>query len=101
MAVLYRRGTILLVADVPDQNGRNNKDRHVILLNDLDSADASFDGVAVTGSFAFPLPATSVKLRWHRQGTGQTGLNKPSVAECTWIVTATPADIVLKTMPVN
>lgn len=68
----------------------------MVLLNDLDSSHTIFHGVAVTGSFTHPLPATSVSLTWHRQGRGQTGLNKPSVAVCTWIVTATPADIILK-----
>lgn len=93
MAVVYRRGAVLFVAQVPDTNGVNHKDRHVVLLNDLDSADAVFFGVAVTGTIPNPLPATSVPLPWHRQGRCQTGLNKPCVAECTWIVTATPADI--------
>jgi hypothetical protein len=74
----------------------NHKDRHVVLLNDLDSADTLFNGVGITGTFAHPLPPTSVSLMWHRQGRAQTGLNKPSVAVCTWIVTATPADILLK-----
>lgn len=96
MGIVHRRGTILLVSQVPDPNGLNHKDRHVVLLNDLDSADNMFSGVAVTGTFDHPLPATSVSLSWHRQGRGQTGLNKPSVADCTWIVTATPDDIILK-----
>ena len=96
MAILHRRGTILLVSQVPDQNGGNHKDRHVVLLNDLDSSHTIFHGVAVTGTFTYPLPPTSVSLPSHRQGRGQTGLNKPSVAVCSWIVTATPADIILK-----
>jgi hypothetical protein len=62
VAIVYRRGTILFVSQVPDQNGVNHKDRHVVLLNDLDSADTVFDGVAITGTFTHPLPPTSVSL---------------------------------------
>ena len=48
MALLAQRGTILLVSQVPDKNNVNHKDRFVVLVRDLDSADAVLYGVAVT-----------------------------------------------------
>jgi hypothetical protein len=93
VALLYPRGTILPIAQVPDRNNVNPKDRFVVLVRDLDDADPFLIGVAVTGTFTFPLPATSVRLPYHRQGRSQTGLTKDSVAESTWVVLATPQEI--------
>jgi hypothetical protein len=94
VAKKYPRGTIVLVSQVPDQNNVNPKDRFVVLVRDLDDTDSHVYGVAVTGTFTLPLPPTSVRLPYHRQGRCKTGLNKDCIADCTWIVVATPADII-------
>jgi mRNA-degrading endonuclease toxin of MazEF toxin-antitoxin module len=96
VALLFQRGTIVLVEQVPDPNGGNHKDRPVILINDLDTADTVFHGVGVTGTFKLPLPPTSINLPYQRQGKCKTGLTKPCIAMCTWIVTATPGEIMHK-----
>ena len=93
MALKYPRGTILLVSQVPDKNGVNPKDRFVVLIRDFDDADTLAYGVAVTGTFNLPLPATSVRLPYQRQGRCKTGLNKDSIADCTWIVVAASQDL--------
>jgi hypothetical protein len=92
VALKYQRGTILLVSQVPDKNGVNPKDRFVGLVRDFDDTDTLAYGVAVTGTFTLPLAATSVRLPFHRQSRCKTGLNKDSVADCTWVVVATPRD---------
>jgi hypothetical protein len=94
VAIKYARGTIIFVAQVPDPNNANPKDRRVILIRDFDESDPHIYGVAVTGTFTFPLPPTSVRLPYHRQGRCKTGLTKDCVADCTWIVVATPAEII-------
>lgn len=93
MAIKYSRGRVLLVSQVSDKNGVNPKDRFIVLIRDYDEADPLVYGVAVTGTFDFPLPPTSVRLPYHRQGRCKTGLDQDCVADCTWIVVATPADI--------
>jgi len=93
VALKYAQGTILLVSQVPDKNGVNHKDRFMVLVRDFEDTDAIAYGVAVTGTFNHPLPATSVSLPYHRQGRCVTGLNKESIADCTWIVLATSKDI--------
>ncbi len=92
MALKYPRGTILQVSQVPDKNGVNPKDRFVVLVRDFDDTDALAYGVAVTGTFTLPLPATSIRLPYHRQGRCRTGLTKDCVADCTWVIMAAPPD---------
>jgi hypothetical protein len=94
VALKYPRGTVIVVSQVPDKNGVNPKDRFVVLVEDFDDTDQFAYGVAVTGTFKLPLPTTSIQLPYHRQGRCKTGLNKDSIADCTWIVVATPQDII-------
>jgi hypothetical protein len=93
VALKYQRGTIVLVSQVPDKNNTNHKNRFVVLIQDFDDTDTFIYGVAVTGTFSFPLPATSVRLPYHRQGKCGTGLTKACIADCTWLVTATSQEI--------
>lgn len=94
MGVIYSRGEIVFVAQVTDNNGVNPKDRPVVLVRDLEDGDDVAFGVAVTSSFAFPLPPSSIPLPFHRNGACRSGLTLPSIADCTWIVLASPADII-------
>jgi hypothetical protein len=48
--------------------------------------DESFVGVAITGTIQRPLPKVCVRLPWHRRGHPRTGLSKPCVARCDWLV---------------
>jgi hypothetical protein len=96
VAVKIPLGNIVLVRKVPDKQGGNHKDRFVVLVKDYDDADTDILGVAITGTFSLPLPSTSVKLPWRKDGNCKTGLDKPSIADCTWRVVATPADIIKK-----
>ena len=48
MALQYPRGTIVVVADVPDNNNQNHKARPVVLIRDVDDSDSHIFGVAVT-----------------------------------------------------
>ena len=94
MALKYPHGTILLISQVPDKTGVNPKDRSIVLVRDFDDTDVHAIGVAVTGTFNLPLPASSVPLPYHRQGRCKTGLTKDSVADCTWVVVAAPQDFI-------
>jgi len=87
-------GNIVLVRKVPDKQGGNNKDRFVVLVRDYNDGDAEIYGVAITSSFRFPLPSTSVKLTSRKDGNCKTKLKDPSIADCTWLVVATPGDII-------
>jgi hypothetical protein len=93
-ADLYYYGQILLVSDVLDPDGQNPKTRPIVVVTpDVEIAEGGgLFGVAVTGTFPDPLPADAVELPWHRQGHPRTGLNKPAVAVCGWIV---PIDSIL------
>ena len=68
MGVKFYRGTIVLVLNVPDQAGRNPKDRPVVLIRDFCDDDEFAFGVAITGEFDFPLPNTSIALSFNQDG---------------------------------
>jgi hypothetical protein len=93
VAVVHPRGVIIMASQVPDQNGTNAKDRHVLLLIDFHDTDMDAYGVAITGTFTPPLPPMRIPLPYQRQGNCQTGLSKPSVAVCDWPVIVGKADI--------
>jgi len=90
VAVKIPLGNIVLVRQVPDKQGGNLKDRFVVLVKDYKDGDAEILGVAITGSFNLPLPSTSVKMPFRKDGNCKTRLNKPCIADCTWRVVATP-----------
>jgi hypothetical protein len=96
VAVKIPLGNIVLIRQVPDKQGGNHKDRFVVLVRDYNDGDAEISGVAITGSFNFPLASTSVKMPYRKDGNCKTRLNKPCVADCTWLVVATPTDIIKK-----
>jgi mRNA-degrading endonuclease toxin of MazEF toxin-antitoxin module len=93
---LYHYGQILLVTDVLDPHGRNPKTRPIIVVtpDDVILEGGDLFGVAVTGTFPDPLPVDAVKLPWHRDGHPKTGLDKPAVAACHWIVPIDPDRVV-------
>ena len=86
MSLKYARGTIHVFKNVLDHNFVNPKNRLVVLVRDCDETDESAFGVAITGTFNYPLPPTSISLKWHPDGRCKTKLRKECVADCTWIV---------------
>jgi hypothetical protein len=82
-----QRGRIVLV-NIPDPQGRNPKDRPVVIVTATDEItdQDSFFGVAISGKIEKPLPQSCVRLPWDRRGHPRTGLSKPSVARCDWLV---------------
>jgi mRNA-degrading endonuclease toxin of MazEF toxin-antitoxin module len=93
---LFHYGQILLVAEILDPNGQNPKTRPVIVVTPdaLIVEGGELFGVAVTGTSPDPLPDDAVKLPWHRNGHPKTGLDKPAVAACHWIVAIDPDRVV-------
>ena len=83
MAIKYPLGSIVRVAGVPDQRGANHKTRPIVLVIDFHDTDPVAFGVAITGEFDYPLPASSVSLPYGRHGKCGTGLDKEVVAKCT------------------
>ena len=82
-------------ATIPDPNGVNPKRRAVVLLvgeKDLPTPSSPLLGVAVTSTFKKPLAEDQVSLSWNPQKAG-TGLTKPCVAVCSWLVAIHRADI--------
>src|SRR5262249_41948512 len=94
VAVKIPLGNIVLIRQVPDKQGGNHKDRFIVLVRDYNDGDPDILGVAITGSFNLPLPNTSVKMPYRKDGNCKTRLNKLCIADCTWRVVATPGDII-------
>lgn len=94
MANRYPVGTILWVKDVPSADGRDCKDRGVVLIEGCDTAaDAEFVGVAVTSRFDRPPPGDHVPLPFGTHGRCETGLRTESCAVCSWVVILPVGDI--------
>src|SRR5687768_3386092 len=89
-----RRGSIVWVP-VADPRGTNVKTRPVVLVTAPGEivAGGKVVGVAVTGTFAEPLPPECVVLPWNRQGSASTGLRKKCCAVCNWLVPLYAADL--------
>jgi hypothetical protein len=73
VAIKYVRGTIIK-ARVYDQNNANPKVQSVVLIRDFADTDTHAFGVAVTGTFTCPLPATSVLLPFNALVMGGVSL---------------------------
>ena len=98
MAVVYLKGTILWISQVPDKQGANPKDRNIVLIQDFNDTDTLLYGAAVTSKFSFPLSATTVRLPYRRGAARcKTGLTMDSVADCEWLRKATPQDVISRT----
>jgi len=62
------------------------KNRGVVLVRDLNPEDDEIAGVAITGTFTKPPANTEIVLHYKTTGHEISGLNKESVAVCTWPV---------------
>jgi mRNA-degrading endonuclease toxin of MazEF toxin-antitoxin module len=92
---MLQQGSIVQ-AKISDPQGRNTKLRPLVIVTprtDFPTAKELF-AVAITGRFADPLQADEVKLPYHPGGLANSGLRKPCIAKCSWLVTLRPQDIV-------
>ncbi|MBN2022496.1 MAG: type II toxin-antitoxin system PemK/MazF family toxin [Pirellulales bacterium] len=90
----YTKGDVVQILTV-DPNGLNEKKRPAVVLSDtfeLEAEDA-FLVVAVSGQFREPLSDDYVLLPWARGGRTKSGLTKPCVAKCRWLVRVTRKDV--------
>jgi len=85
--VPLQQGSIVW-AEVPDQAGVNPKCRPLVIVTPTHEIDTSTEivGVAATGIFSTPLDKNRIELPWKHGGHPKTGLYKPCVVVCNWLV---------------
>lgn len=84
-------------AVVPDPQGRNEKERPLVILSEKPAELAENDDVlvvAVTTQTGQAPAAHSVSLPWSQQSNCITKLREPSAAVCTWLCKIKRASIV-------
>ncbi len=88
------RGRVVL-AEVVDPQGRNPKQRPLVIVTATDEIQTGspFVGVAISTTFPNPIPDDYVSLPFHPNGQVQTGLRKRCAAVCSWLVRLTHSDI--------
>jgi hypothetical protein len=90
------RGTVIL-ANVFDPQGRNPKERPLVVVEDFEEGDPGVFCVAVTSALPNPIPAEYVTLPWHRdRRVSRTGLTARCAAVCTWRVMVTQEQVVAR-----
>jgi mRNA-degrading endonuclease toxin of MazEF toxin-antitoxin module len=92
---MLKQGSIVR-AHVADPQGGNVKVRPFVVVSsttDIGSTE-SFVAAAITGRFSDPLAEDEVALPYHPAGVAASGLRKPCVAKCAWLVEFSPADVV-------
>jgi mRNA-degrading endonuclease toxin of MazEF toxin-antitoxin module len=92
---MLKQGSVVR-ANVVDPQGGNAKIRSLVIVTATDEIDASgpFVAVAITGKFSDPLASDEAPLPYHPAGKASSGLRKPSVAKCSWLVGLQLADVV-------
>lgn len=86
---MYPYGTIVIVSQLLDPQGRNPKDRRCIVLTpdaETPGPEGTIDVVAISSVVPDPLPPEFVHLPWQLPFHPVTRLIKPSVAVCSWCV---------------
>jgi hypothetical protein len=79
-------GSIVLVADMLDPQGRNPKDRPCVVVTKPGDAPPGHQVVvAISTLLPDPLPDDYVPLPWHRSNHPKTGLNKKNAAIGRWV----------------
>lgn len=94
---MYPYGSIVVVGQLRDPQGVNPKDRRCIVITpdaDRIGSDGTIRVVAISSLVPDPLPADLVPLPWQLPYHPVTGLFKPSVAVCGWIVPIEPSRVV-------
>ncbi len=89
-----RYGHIVL-APVFDGHG-NTKNRPVVIVTPTAAigSDRPLRAVCVSTQVEHPLPDDHVALPWSLPRHPRTGLNKPNVAKCNWVVSLPPSAVV-------
>lgn len=92
---MLRQGSIVR-ASVNDPQGGNAKLRPLVVLTPTSEIadDALVVAAAITSQFSDPLAEDEVALPYHPAGRASTGLTKPCVAKCSWLVAIRPADVI-------
>jgi mRNA-degrading endonuclease toxin of MazEF toxin-antitoxin module len=93
--MVLKQGSIVQ-ARVYDPQGQNPKVRPLVVITPTPEigAAAQFVAVAISGRFSTPLADDEVPLPYHPAGKANSGLRKPCVAKCSWLVTLAQADVV-------
>jgi mRNA-degrading endonuclease toxin of MazEF toxin-antitoxin module len=92
---MLKQGSIVR-ARVVDPQGGNSKLRPLVIVSptsDINSKE-TLVAVAITGRFSDPLADDEVALPYHPAGSAASGLRKPCVAKCAWLVELNQADVV-------
>ena len=89
------QGQVVKVA-VADPRGQNKKSRPVVILTDTDEISVADTLVvaAISTKFSDPLPPDCILLPWAPDGRARSGLNRPSVVKCHWLVKVARQDVV-------
>ena len=88
-----RLGAIVEI-QVLDPQGGNQKQRPVVIVGF--EGDDEVVWCAITSTFPTPLPRSCVPMPHDPYGHPSTGLNLECVANCTWVDTCSPADVISK-----
>jgi mRNA-degrading endonuclease toxin of MazEF toxin-antitoxin module len=85
----------IVQATVPDGHG-NTKARPVVIVTPTRDMThtAPILAVCISTQVEYPIPPDHVALPWSNPRHPRTGLNKPNVAKCNWIVSVPPQDVV-------
>jgi hypothetical protein len=91
---MLKQGSIVL-AWVNDPQGRNPKARPLVVITPTNEILTSklLVAVAVTGQFSDPLADDEVALPYHPAGRASSGLRKPCVAKCSWLLPIRSEDV--------
>jgi mRNA-degrading endonuclease toxin of MazEF toxin-antitoxin module len=91
---MLRQGSVVR-ALVNDPRGGNPKLRPLVVLSPTrDIADnRPLVAVAITSQFSDPLAADEVALPYHPGGRSGSGLTRPCVAKCSWLVVLRLGDV--------
>jgi mRNA-degrading endonuclease toxin of MazEF toxin-antitoxin module len=86
----------IVIANVPDPQDGNPKDRPVIIITPTEEITESdpFAVMAITSALPRHLPREYVELPFHRDGQVRTGLKKRCAAKCDWVTTIRAAEII-------
>ena len=95
MAIHFQGEIVLVQIPDPDWNPCAVPHNAVIVTKteSIDSRDF-VHVVGITGSFDEPLPAHWIKLPYSNGGHVKTGLSKPCVAKCNWVVPVQKIEII-------
>jgi hypothetical protein len=87
----------VIVANVADPQGRNPKERPLVVVEDFDEGEPGIFCVAITSTLPNPLPSEHVILPWHRdRRISRTGLTARCAAVCNWRVVVTKVQVVAR-----